>query len=233
MWGWGYFTSFPYNILHFEAAFLRLVCLANVPISVYCAKSQENNCHTIPMTGIFGKTPILGYTCHMFTSSLWLCSHDLYTWSLSALSVPNDIDCPHSSQSLLANCESWEYNTSQLDKWTNTDDFFDLHHVYQQSVGNRQVTNICTSSPFPWRRKFPQVTNVCQLYHLWECGLRNRCWNMLTELTNQVSILYDMIWFWKLNFVSWIDIHVCQTMMETWELSTNIEGGFSHELSCQ
>jgi len=33
----------------------------------------------------------------------------------------------------------------------------------------------------------------------------------------QMRILYDMNWLWKLNFVSWIYIDLFHTVMETWE----------------
>lgn len=93
----GYFCSFPYDLLHFEAVFLWLVCLTNVPISVFCAKSQDNNCHTISMTGIFGRHPYLvtlaiclphHRDCVPMTCILGHCRHSVYQVTLI---VPTEV----------------------------------------------------------------------------------------------------------------------------------------------
>lgn len=42
--------------------------------------------------------------------------------------------------------------------------YFVLCHIYRQSVGNRQLANICTSILLPRCGKYPQATNIRQMY---------------------------------------------------------------------
>jgi hypothetical protein len=76
----------------------------------------------------------------------------------------------------------------------NTDDSF-LCHIYRQSVGNREVANVCTSTPFPRRGKYQQVTNVYQIHQLKENGLKrvvgtqlHLCYKGNGDYTNQCHI---------------------------------------------
>jgi len=59
--------------------------------------------------------------------------------------------------------ESWEWNKSRLDKYTNTGECFDLCHTHRQYEKNRQVANICTGVPFLRRDNYPQVANMSQI----------------------------------------------------------------------
>jgi hypothetical protein len=68
--------------------------------------------------------------------------------------------------------KSWEHNKFWLDKSTNTSDSFDLCYIDQQSVVNIQVANISTSTPFPLYGNYPQVTNICEIYHMLEHGFK-------------------------------------------------------------
>jgi len=43
---------------------------------------------------------------------------------------------------------------------------FNVCHIYQQSMGNGQVANICASPLFPHSDIYPQVTAVYYIYQL-------------------------------------------------------------------
>jgi hypothetical protein len=51
-----------------------------------------------------------------------------------------------------------------LEARLNTDDFLDLVHISRQSVGNG------LRALFAPPDKYPQATNVYQIYQLWDCG---------------------------------------------------------------
>jgi len=52
---------------------------------------------------------------------------------------------------------------------------FNSRRIYRQLMGNGQVENICTSSPFPLSGIYPQVTNICQMYRFWKVTLIENC----------------------------------------------------------
>jgi hypothetical protein len=44
------------------------------------------------------------------------------------------------------------------------------YRLYHRFVGSRKIISIFTFAPFPRTGKYPQVTNVCHIYQLWERG---------------------------------------------------------------
>jgi hypothetical protein len=59
--------------------------------------------------------------------------------------------------------EPWESNKLILGKKTNIGGSLDVCHFYGQSVGNGQVSSVCTSVTVRQRGRCPEVANVCEL----------------------------------------------------------------------
>ena len=74
-------------------------------------------------------------------------------------------------------------------------------HRYWQLLRNRQGANVCTSTQFSQRGKYPQMTNVCYIYESSEYGFRCVCiisssYHIYFHSVNPYRITKS-IWIWK------------------------------------
>jgi hypothetical protein len=81
-------------MLHFKTLLSWLVYLTDVPIIAYFAKSQENNCHSVSITVLFGKHPYLGMLTicmlgrYNFVPMTWVLGHSWHSVYQMMLVVP-------------------------------------------------------------------------------------------------------------------------------------------------